>query len=630
MAIRRNLFRERPNPEGNGIMPLKRHLGLLHVFCIATGAMISSGIFVLPGIAHAKAGPAVILSYLIAGLVASVGMLSAAELVTAMPRAGGDYFFVTRGLGPGIGTIAGLLTWFSLSLKSAFAIVGMSALAARFLPVNLQLAGILCCAFFTALNLFGSRHAARTQILLVAGLVLLMLFYIVRGAPQVAFEHLAPFMPHGPKSVLFTAAFVFVAYGGIIQISSIAEDVQSPGKTIPRGMILSMLVTTLFYTLMVWVTTGVLPDETLNNSLTPIADGAAAFLGRPGVVLIGAAALFAFMSTANAGILAASRYLLALGRDSLAPQCLGRVNRRFGTPHIAILFTSLFITLALFLQLDILVEAASLVLMLGFLLSGICVIVLRESGIQNYRPAFRAPLYPFLQIAGILATLLLIIEMGLIAFAIFSLLAVAGFATYWFYGRNSALRESALTHLLARLTAREILTGTLEEELKQIIRERDDIEPDRFDHLVTNAPVFDLDAPLSRNELFAQIAQSGSDGTGLSAAELEQKLIEREELTSTALSTDIAVPHIILPGEKKFKAILVRHRTGVTFSADAPQIKAVFVLMGTVDERNFHLRALAGIAQIVQDPQFMPRWLAARNEAALRDVILLGRRQRNN
>lgn len=609
-------------------MPLKRHLGLVHVFCIATGAMISSGIFVLPGIAHAKAGPAVILSYLLAGLVASIGMLSAAELVTAMPKAGGDYFFVTRGLGPAVGTVAGLLTWFSLSLKSAFAIVGMSALAARFLPVSMPLAGLICCAFFTGVNLFGSKHAARTQILLVAGLVFLMLFYIIRGAPHVVLQNLSPFLPHGPKTVLFTAAFVFVAYGGIIQISSIAEDVRTPGKTIPQGMILSMLITTLFYTLMVWVTSGVLPDDTLNNSLTPIADGAAAFMGPAGMILVGAAALLAFMSTANAGILAASRYLLALGRDSLAPQWLSRVNRRFGTPHIAILCTSLFIAMALFLKLDILVEAASLVLMLGFLLSGICVIVLRESGIQNYRPAFRAPLYPFLQIAGILATLLLIVEMGLIAFAIFALLAVTGFAIYWFYGRNSALRESALTHLVGRLTAREIVTGTLEEELKQIIRERDDIQLDRLDQLIADAPVLDLHAPMTRDELFAQIASVGAGQTSLSPKEIEKKLIEREKLASTALSADIAVPHLILPGTGKFELVLVRHKTGVVFSDESPNIKAVFVLMGTVDERNFHLRALAGIAQIAQGTKFIERWLAAKNETALRDLLLLSRRQR--
>lgn len=611
-------------------MSLKRRLGLMHVFCIATGAMVSSGIFVLPGLAHAKAGPAVILSYLIAGCIAGLGMLSAAELVTAMPKAGGDYFFVTRGLGPAVGTVAGLLTWFSLSLKSAFAIVGMSALAGVFFNLPVALTAPICCLFFTALNLFGSKHAARTQLFLVGGLLVLMILYILRGATAVTFENLSPFVPHGPESVLVTAAFVFVAYGGIIQISSIAEDVATPGKTIPGGMILSLVVTTIFYTLMVWITAGVLPDESLNQSLTPIADGGAVFLGGAGRTAIGIAALLAFMSTANAGILAASRYLLALGRDELAPATLGRVSKRFGTPHVAILITSAFITGALFLKLDILVEAASLVLILGFILSGICVIILRESRIQNYQPAFRAPLYPFLQIVSILAGLLLVFEMGFAAFSVFALLVCIGFCTYWFYGRHNARRESALTHLIGRLTAKEILTSDLEEELKLIIRERDDIELDRFDHLITGAPVLDLTEPLTRDELFETIGRNASELVYLDADEITTKLVEREQIAGTALSVNIAVPHLILPGEKKFELILVRHRDGIYFSDDAPAVKAVFVLMGTINERNFHLRALAGIAQIAQSSEFIPRWLAARNESSLRDLLLLGRRQRQN
>jgi len=592
--------------------------------------MVSSGIFVLPGIAHAKAGPAVILSYLIAGCIAGIGMLSAAELVTAMPKAGGDYFFVTRGLGPAVGTVAGLLTWFSLSLKSAFAIVGMSALANAFLDIPMWLAGPLCCLVFTALNLFGSKHAARTQLFLVGGLVVLMIYYILRGVPEVTMDRLTPFNPFGSQAVLFTAAFVFVAYGGIIQISSIAEDVANPGRTIPAGMILSLVVTTILYTLMVWVTSGVLDSEILDASLTPIADGAAAFLGPAGRIAIGVAALLAFMSTANAGIMAASRYLLALGRDELAPKSLGQVNERFGTPHIAIIITSGFIMLSLFLKLDILVEAASLVLILGFMLSGICVIVLRESRIQNYRPAFRAPLYPFLQIIGILACLLLVFEMGIIAFAIFAVLACTGFSAYWFYGRKNSQRESALTHLVARLADREIVTGGLEEELKGIIRERDDIELDRFDHLIADAPVLDLSESISRDELFRKIGETASGQIELEPREITEKLIERELLSGTALSADIAVPHLILPGTGKFELVLVRHKPGVAFSEEAPNVKAVFVLMGTVDERNFHLRALAGIAQIAQAPDFIDQWLAAKNETALRDLLLLSRRNRQS
>ena len=115
---------------------LSKQLNLLHVFCIASGAMISSGIFVLPGLAHAKAGPAVVFSYFLAGLLATAGLLSIAELTTAMPKAGGDYFYISRGLGPATGTIAGLLSWFSLSLKSAFALIGMAVLVAPFVPLS--------------------------------------------------------------------------------------------------------------------------------------------------------------------------------------------------------------------------------------------------------------------------------------------------------------------------------------------------------------------------------------------------------------------------------------------------------------------------------------------------------------
>jgi len=96
---------------------LKKELTFLDIFCVATGAMISSGLFILPGLAFARAGPAVILSYVIAGIFCLPTLLSMAELTTAMPKAGGDYFYIMRGFGPLLGTLAGFSTWFSLSLK---------------------------------------------------------------------------------------------------------------------------------------------------------------------------------------------------------------------------------------------------------------------------------------------------------------------------------------------------------------------------------------------------------------------------------------------------------------------------------------------------------------------------------
>ncbi|HUV38065.1 MAG TPA: amino acid permease, partial [Planctomycetota bacterium] len=117
---------------------LRRDLGLVHIFCIASGAMISSGLFILPGLAYAKAGPAVIVCYFLAGLLSIPGMLSIAEMATAMPKAGADCFTVIRSLGPGMGTVAGLLSWFSLSMKSAFALVGMSIFTILLVDVDIR------------------------------------------------------------------------------------------------------------------------------------------------------------------------------------------------------------------------------------------------------------------------------------------------------------------------------------------------------------------------------------------------------------------------------------------------------------------------------------------------------------
>ena len=132
-------------------MKLQRNLGLLHVFCIASGAMISSGLFILPGFAHAGAGPAVVLSYFLAGLLAGAGLLSIAELATAMPRSGGDYFFVSRGMDPAIATVAGLLSWFCLSLKSTFALVGMAVLAALIGPHHKHMTAAMLGVIFVAI-----------------------------------------------------------------------------------------------------------------------------------------------------------------------------------------------------------------------------------------------------------------------------------------------------------------------------------------------------------------------------------------------------------------------------------------------------------------------------------------------
>lgn len=381
-------------------MKLKQDLNLLDVFCIASGAMISSGLFILPGLAYARAGPAVIVSYLLAGLLSLPGMLSIAEMTTAMPRAGGDCFTVVRSLGPVAGTVAGLLSWFSLSMKSAFALVGISIFTAMIIDANLHLLSVLFCVGFVLINLVGVKHAGRTQVGLVIALLVPMLLYILFGLSKIRVENLAPFAPNGITSILFTTGFIFVSYAGLLKIASVAEEIKNPARNIPLGMIISLLVVSLLYGLMVLVTAGVLEPAALSRSLTPISDGAAVFMGQFGKITLSLAAIFAFLSTANAGIMTAARSLVPLSRDGLLPGSLSRINERFGTPHIALLVTGLMITLALLLRLEVLVEAASVVLILTNILSCLSVIILRESRLQNYQPKFAPRCIPGCRLPG--------------------------------------------------------------------------------------------------------------------------------------------------------------------------------------------------------------------------------------
>jgi APA family basic amino acid/polyamine antiporter len=609
-------------------MKLKRELGLIHIFCIATGAMVSSGIFILPGLAYAKAGPAVILCYFLAGLLSLPGMLSLAEMITAMPKAGGDCFTVIRSMGPSVGSVAGLLSWFSLSMKSAFALIGMSIFTVLLVDINVHLIAVLFCLAFLFINLIGIKEAGTTQVFMVVGLLLIIVLYIITGLPSVKVNNLSPFAPKGLASVFFTTGFVFVSYTGLLKIASVAEEIKNPTRNIPLGMVLSLSIVMLLYAFMVFVTTGVLEADKLSHSLTPISDGAEVFLGTSGKIVLSIAAILAFLSTANAGIMTAARSLIPLSQDGLLPAFFGKINSRFGTPHNALIVTGLFIILSLFLRLEILVEAASVVLILTNLLSCTSVIILRESRIHNYQPNFRAPLYPWLQIIGIVGFGFVIFEMGSEALLISCLLIVVAIFVYWFYGRIRANREYALLHLIERVTAKELTSYSLESELREIIRERDVIVKDRFDTIVEKCTVVDIPEPVSLEEFFNQVADVMSNRLKMNPSFLFDLLIQREKETSTVLNPHLAIPHIIIDGENTFEILLVRAQKGIRFSGQHPNVQTVFVLVGTRDERNFHLRALSAIAQVVQAPDFEKKWLSARSPQELRDIVLLGTRRR--
>ena len=437
-----------------------------------------------------------------------------------------------------------------------------------------------------------------------------------------------PFAPGGFRAVFATAGFVFVSYGGLLKVASIAEEVEDPGRVIPRAMIMSLVITGVAYVLIVFVTSGVLSAAALDASLTPISDGAFAFMGAGGRTALSIAAILAFLTTANGGIMAASRYLLALGRDGLVPQALGTVGARFGTPHVSLMATGVLVAVALLVRLDALVQAASVVFMMTYILANGAVIVLRESGLHNYRPSFRAPGYPWLQIAGIVGILFVVLEMGEGSFITVALLVVAGFCVYWFYGRTGRSRESALVHVIRRIAARQLVTGSLEKELKDVIRERDGIVRDRFDRLVEDSLVLDLEGTKTAEEFFDLASKALAPRVGVSPPVLFEALRARERESSTVLAPGLAIPHVFIEGEGAFGMLLARSREGITLSDEKPPVHIAFVLVGSGDERSLHLWALSAIAQVVRSADFEELWMTAMNEQALRDTVLLADRRR--
>jgi len=345
---------------------------------------------------------------------------------------------------------------------------------------------------------------------------------------------------------------VFISFGGLLKVSSISEEVQKPRRNIPLGMLTSVVVVTVLYVLVLIVVVGVLPAGQLKGSLTPLADAAKMHYGNPGYYLITAGALLAFITTANAGIMAASRYPLALSRDELMPEILGRVNGRSKTPVVSICFTGAFIILALQLELIVLVKIASTVILLSYVLTNLAVIILRESQIQNYRPSFKMPLYPWLPFANVIIFTYIIIEMGFKAVEVSLTIIAVALLMYLFFGRKVG-RESALKHLIGRITNKRLDTHGLEKELSDILRQRDELVKDDFDILVEKAPVMILDKAMTADELFHEIADKLAEELDMKPGEMFDFLQEREEESSTAISPMVAIPHIIVDRENCFK-----------------------------------------------------------------------------
>jgi len=440
---------------------LERDLGLFAVVAISIGAMVGSGIFILPGLALKTAGPAVILAYLLAGVLVLPAALSKAEMATAMPEAGGTYIYIERGMGPLLGTIAGVGTWFSLSFKGALALVGGVPYVLYLFDLPVKPVALALAVVLVLVNLVGAKQTGRLQVAIVAVMLAAMVWFVVGGLPSTDSTYYGGFFDEGSGGLLAATGLVFVSYAGVTKIASVAEEVENPDRNIPLGILGSLCFTTLLYVLIVVVMVGVTPPDLLSDSAVPMIHAAEATLGRLGVIAIIIAAVLALISTANAGILSSSRYPFAMARDQLAPPSLTEIHDKWGTPVQAITLTgAVMLVLIAFVPILQIAKLASAFQIIVFALVNGAVIAFREGDVGEYDPSFESPLYPWTQLVGIAGGFALIGYMGTIPLVGAVIITAASVLWYLYYARGRVQREGAATDVVRRSVGRKAVEQT--------------------------------------------------------------------------------------------------------------------------------------------------------------------------
>ena len=446
---------------------LERSLGLYSTMMISMGAMIGSGIFVLPALGYKKAGPAVVVAYLLAAIIVLPAALSKAEMATAMPESGGTYLYIDRAMGPLFGTIAGIGAWFSLIFKSSFALVGLGAYLLLLVPISQGQIVIVALALGTlvvVLNISGTKLSGQVQAIIVSLVIVGITAFTINAGLFAETSRFTPLRTHGNTGIVTAAAFVFVSYAGVTKIASVAEEVKEPGKNLPRAMLGSLGIMAVIYVGVVGAVVGLADPSVLKTggpdgtaSLTPMADGAAMLFGGAGVVVISVIAIVALTSMANAGVLSSSRFPLAMSRDQLLPPILRRIDRRFKTPRNAVLLTgAVLLLLIAFVPVIELAKLASAFQILVFSFENLALIAFRVGNPASYQPAFTAPGYPYVQVFGFLGCMALLTQMGLTPLLGAGGIIIGGAIIYLLYGRSRTDRVGAASQYLRRRRGEEI------------------------------------------------------------------------------------------------------------------------------------------------------------------------------
>ena len=426
---------------------LNRSLGFWGATGIGIGAIIGTGIFVLIGVASGIAGPAVILSFIIAGFVALLTGLSTAELSSFIHESGGSYIYTTKAFGAFPGFVVGWMKSFDYIVGASAVSVGFAAYFAYFAGLPATTATLVLVAtvwplVLMLLNVRGIQEASWTNNLLVALKILALVIFIAVGASALlssgSYANYHPFFPRGFSGVMSGAAIIFFAFIGFNTIAIMAEEVKDPERNVPRAILFAFAVCTLIYIGVSVVAVGVVNWQALGSSSAPLEFALKSVTDNIFILeFIAVSALFATTSVIMASIMGGSRALFAMARRGVLPHGLSTISRR-GVPVFTILLCGIVISgivLATGGNLDWLASIFNFGTLLTFFFINLSLLRLRRT-MPEARRGFKVPLYPYTPVFAMISCIVLAFYLNANAVMTACVFLAVGIAVYYLNKRR--------------------------------------------------------------------------------------------------------------------------------------------------------------------------------------------------
>jgi APA family basic amino acid/polyamine antiporter len=443
-----------------GTKALKRTLSATDLTLLGIGAIIGTGIFVLTGTAAAnQAGPAIVLSYVAAGLACGFAALCYAEFAAMIPISGSAYTYAYATLGEifawmigwdlileyAVGSMTVAVGWsgYFQRILAGFGIhlpVWMTAAPATGEGALLNVPAMIIVLLITALLVIGVRESARFNAVMVTIKLVAILFFIVVGAGFVRPENWSPFAPYGWSGIMAAGAVVFFAYIGFDAVSTTAEEAKNPSRDLPIGIIASLIICTVLYLTVAAILSGIIPvvqyraDAQFLNA--PVGYALAVINMDWAAGLVSAGAVAGITSVLLVMLLSQPRIFFSMSRDQLLPAGVSKVHPRFRTPYITTIITGVIVAIvAGLVPIQILGEMTSIGTLFAFVIVSAAVLILRAKRPDARRP-FKVPGGPVIPVLGVLSCLYLMVSLSVMTWVRFLGWLDIGMIIYWFYGRT--------------------------------------------------------------------------------------------------------------------------------------------------------------------------------------------------